>query len=378
MTVVLGRQDWPMPVPLVQEAQGWRFDTEAGLEEIDDRRVGRQRADRDRPPARLRRRPAGLRPGRPRRRPGAGVRAEDRQRARPAGRPLLGATGDAELSPLGPLVAEADAYAKDYHQSGEPYHGYYFKVLTRQGANPPGGAYDYVINGNMIAGFAMVAWPADYGHSGVMTFAVSHQGTVYETDLGDGHGDARPADHRLRPGPGLAGGRGGAAVRRAIKVAEVVAIVPDGATVMIGGFLAVGTPERLVDALVQAGRKDLVVIGNDTARPGLGIGKLIDARLCRKVIVSHIGTNPETQRQMLAGELEVELVPQGTLAERIRPPASGSAGADADRGRHGRGRGQADARARRPHLPGRAPAGGDFALIKPPRRPTTTATSTTR
>jgi acetate CoA/acetoacetate CoA-transferase alpha subunit len=115
-------------------------------------------------------------------------------------------------------------------------------------------------------------------------------------------------------------------MRQAIKVAEVVAIVPDGAAVMIGGFLAVGTPERLVDALVRAGRKDLVVIGNDTARPGLGIGKLIDARLCRKVIVSHIGTNPETQRQMLAGELEVELVPQGTLAERIRAAGFGLGG----------------------------------------------------
>ena len=115
-------------------------------------------------------------------------------------------------------------------------------------------------------------------------------------------------------------------MRQAIKGAEVAAIVPDGATVMIGGFLAVGTPERLVDALVQAGRKDLVVIGNDTARPGLGIGKLIDARLCRKVTVSHIGTNPETQRQMLAGELEVELVPQGTLAERIRAAGCGLGG----------------------------------------------------
>jgi acetate CoA/acetoacetate CoA-transferase alpha subunit len=115
-------------------------------------------------------------------------------------------------------------------------------------------------------------------------------------------------------------------VKQAIKAAAVAAMVPDGATVMIGGFLAVGTPERLVEALVQAGRKDLVVIGNDTARPGLGIGKLIDARLCRKVIVSHIGTNPETQRQMLKGELEVELVPQGTLAERIRAAGFGLGG----------------------------------------------------
>ena len=112
------------------------------------------------------------------------------------------ATGDAELSPLGPLVAEADAYAKEYHRRGEPYHGYYFKVLTRQGATPPGGAYDYVINGNMIAGFAMVAWPADYGHTGVMTFAVSHQGTVYETALGDDTETLAPRITAYDPGQG--------------------------------------------------------------------------------------------------------------------------------------------------------------------------------
>ena len=110
-----------------------------------------------------------------------------RSSARPAKQDGLywAAEGDAELSPLGPLVAEADAYTKDYYKRGEPYHGYYFKILTGQGANPPGGKYDYIINGNMIAGFAMVAWPADYGHSGVMTLAVSHQGKVFETDLGE-------------------------------------------------------------------------------------------------------------------------------------------------------------------------------------------------
>ncbi len=95
---------------------------------------------------------------------------------------------------------------------------------------------------------------------------------------------------------------------------------------MIGGFMGVGTPERLVDGLVAAGRAGLTVIGNDTARPGVGIGKLIDARRCARVIVSHIGTNPETQRQMIAGELAVELVPQGTLAERVRAAGFGLGG----------------------------------------------------
>ena len=87
---------------------------------------------------------------------------------------------------------------------------------------------------------------------------------------------------------------------------------------MIGGFMGVGTPEQLIDELVRQNKGDLTLIANDTARPGIGIGKLIDARLVKRVTASHIGTNPETQRQMIAGELEVELVPQGTLAEQIR------------------------------------------------------------
>lgn len=115
-------------------------------------------------------------------------------------------------------------------------------------------------------------------------------------------------------------------MKRAVSCAEAVAAIPDGASLMIGGFMGVGTPQRLVDELVRQGRRGLVVIANDTARPGVGIGKLIDARLCRKVIVSHIGTNPETQRQMIAGELEVELVPQGTLIERIRAAGYGLGG----------------------------------------------------
>src|SRR4051794_3295708 len=106
-------------------------------------------------------------------------------------------------------------------------------------------------------------------------------------------------------------------MRKTIKLAEAVARIPDGASIMIGGFMAVGTPPRLIDETVRQGKKDLIIIANDTARPGVGIGKLIDAKLVSKIITSHIGTNPETQRQMLAGEIEIELVPQGTLAERI-------------------------------------------------------------
>lgn len=104
------------------------------------------------------------------------------------------------------------------------------------------------------------------------------------------------------------------------------AMVKDGMTVMIGGFLGVGTPESLVDALVAQGTKDLTVIANDTAFPEKGIGKLVIKKQLKKAIVSHIGTNPETGRQMNAGELAVDLVPQGTLAERIRAGGAGLGG----------------------------------------------------
>jgi acetate CoA/acetoacetate CoA-transferase alpha subunit len=115
-------------------------------------------------------------------------------------------------------------------------------------------------------------------------------------------------------------------LKQAIRLAEAVGMIPDGASVMIGGFMAVGCPERLVTELARCGRRDLTVIANDSARPGIGIGRLITQKCVRRLIVSHIGTNPETQRQMLAGELEVELVPQGTLAERIRAGGVGLGG----------------------------------------------------
>jgi acetate CoA/acetoacetate CoA-transferase alpha subunit len=111
-----------------------------------------------------------------------------------------------------------------------------------------------------------------------------------------------------------------------LSVEKVVALIPDGASLMIGGFMGVGTPERVVDELVRQGKRDFTVIANDTAFPGVGIGKLVSARLVKKVIASHIGTNRETQAQMIAGELQVELVPQGTLIERIRAGGFGLGG----------------------------------------------------
>ena len=109
-------------------------------------------------------------------------------------------------------------------------------------------------------------------------------------------------------------------------ISEAVAKVKDGMTIMIGGFLANGTPEKLVDALVESGVKDLTLIVNDTGFPDRGCGKLIVNKQIKKVIVSHIGTNPHTGQQMDAYELVVEFSPQGTLAERIRAGGAGLGG----------------------------------------------------
>jgi acetate CoA/acetoacetate CoA-transferase alpha subunit len=111
-----------------------------------------------------------------------------------------------------------------------------------------------------------------------------------------------------------------------IALDQAVSAIPDGAILMIGGFMGVGTPERLVDEIVRQGKRDLTVIANDTAKPGVGIGKLVGAKLVRKAIVSHIGLNPDTQQQMMNGTTQVELVPQGTLIERIRAGGFGLGG----------------------------------------------------
>jgi acetate CoA/acetoacetate CoA-transferase alpha subunit len=113
---------------------------------------------------------------------------------------------------------------------------------------------------------------------------------------------------------------------RTVSLEQSVAMIPNGSSLMIGGFMGVGTPERIIDEILRQKKRDLIVIANDTAMPGRGIGKLVEARLLRKVIVSHIGLNPETQKQMMAGDLEVELVPQGTLIERIRAGGYGLGG----------------------------------------------------
>lgn len=183
--LVIGDEAWPVPIPLVRVGDRWRFATEEGEDEIVNRRIGgnernaiyvaRAYIDAQRAYAALDR-------------DGDGVLQYAQKLASAPGKhdglywPADTAKGE-EASPFGPLVAESSAYLKG-HAAGDAYRGYHFRILTRQGKSAPGGAYSYVINGRMIAGFAMVAYPAEYGRSGVMTFIVSHNGKVYEKDLG--------------------------------------------------------------------------------------------------------------------------------------------------------------------------------------------------
>ncbi len=115
-------------------------------------------------------------------------------------------------------------------------------------------------------------------------------------------------------------------MKKALSPAEIAEFIPDGAVLMIGGFMGVGSPRRIIEALVAAGRKQLTVIANDTAKPDFMIGRLIRAGAVKKAIVSHIGLNPETQRGMMEGVIDVELTPQGTLAEQIRAGGYGLGG----------------------------------------------------
>lgn len=189
LTLAIGWDGWQFPIPLVQQNGQWFFDTAAGREEILARRIGmdetgainvcnayvdaqREYASKSRTVdevlayAQFLRSTPGTHDG------------------------LFWPTNSgAELSPLGPLVAQArvDGYhrpAKMINDTQAPYHGYYYKILTRQGKHAPGGKYDYIINGRMIAGFALVAWPAEWGNTGVMTFFVNQQGKVYQKNLG--------------------------------------------------------------------------------------------------------------------------------------------------------------------------------------------------
>ena len=113
---------------------------------------------------------------------------------------------------------------------------------------------------------------------------------------------------------------------KAVSVEEAIAMIPAGASIMVGGFMGVGTPQRLVDEMVRQQKAALSVISNDAATPGNGIGKLFDANLVSRLTASHIGLNPKAQQQMLAKQIYVDLIPQGTLVERIRAGGSGLGG----------------------------------------------------
>ena len=185
VSVIIGNDNWPFPIPIMKRGEGWVFDTKAGREEMLNRRIGRNElstiqvclgyVEAQREYASTDREQDGI------------VQYAQKVLSDPYRRNgLYWEAGEGELpSPLGPFIAQAAR--KGYTKKGDkpiPYHGYYFKILTRQGPNAPGGAYSYVINGHMVAGFALVAWPTEYAVSGVMTFIVNQNGTVYQKDLG--------------------------------------------------------------------------------------------------------------------------------------------------------------------------------------------------
>jgi hypothetical protein len=179
--LMLGPDEFPFPIPLVNTRTGWEFDIAEGRIEVLYRRIGRNELDAIQTSL-------------------AFVDAEndyaDKDRGEGAGvyaQRIVSSAGkkdglfwrdDNDQSPLGALAAQASAEGYKAEEGAAPYHGYYFRILKGQGSNAPGGALNYVVNGKMIGGFALVAWPAEYGNSGVMTFLVNHAGVIYQKDLG--------------------------------------------------------------------------------------------------------------------------------------------------------------------------------------------------
>jgi hypothetical protein len=183
----VGNADWPFPIPIVKKGEYWFFDTMAGREEILNRRIGRNElnaiqvclaiVDAQREYV---------------------LKDRDGDKLLEYAQRFVSKKGEKDglyweakegepQSPLGPLMAKAAQEGYTGKKSGEkrnPYHGYYYKILKAQGKNAPGGEYDYMVKGKMIGGFALVAYPAEYGNSGIMTFIVNHDGVVYQKDLG--------------------------------------------------------------------------------------------------------------------------------------------------------------------------------------------------
>ena len=181
-TLMLGPDDFPFPIPLVNTKSGWEFDTDEGRIEVLRRRIGRNELDAIQ--TALAYVDAQNEYASKDRGEGVGVYAQ-RIVSNPGKKDGLFWRDDSDPSPLGPLAAEASA--EGYKAAGvgpSPYHGYYFRILKGQGPDAPGGPLNYVVKGKMIGGFGLIAWPAEYGNSGVMTFLVNHNGTVYQKDLG--------------------------------------------------------------------------------------------------------------------------------------------------------------------------------------------------
>ena len=201
--LIVGNEAWPFPVPLVKSGKSWRFDSAAGKEEVLARRIGRNELAvigicRSFVAAQHRYAQQGH-DGKP-----AGLFATT-FRSDPGKQNGLywPAAHGQPLSPFGDLVAQASAEGRAIGPEPArptPFHGYYFRILTAQGSAAPGGTKSYVVNGEMSAGFALVAWPAQYDASGIMTFAVNQDGTVYQTDLGAGTDAAAAAMTAYNPG----------------------------------------------------------------------------------------------------------------------------------------------------------------------------------
>ena len=180
-TLYIGAKNWPTPIPLVNKGNSWYFDTESGKREILYRRIGRNEMSTIRVCEELVAAQNEYRPTQ-HNEYAQKILSDEGQRN---GLYWRAADGEPQ-SPIGPLVASAvaEGYAKRRDGAPTPYHGYYYRVLTRQGKNSSGGAKSYIANGKMTAGFAFVAYPAEYRSSGVMTFVVNEDGVVYQKDLG--------------------------------------------------------------------------------------------------------------------------------------------------------------------------------------------------
>lgn len=206
VVLVIGAQSWPMPIPIVKRGEAWVFDAAAGKDEILTRRVGENELTAIEV---MRAFVAAQKEYAEVDREGDGIKKFARRiKSRPGKRDgLYWETKPGEdQSPLGELVAEAESegYRPGYRLSrrGQPYYGYYFKMILRQGAAAPGGARDYVVNGHMIAGFAMVAYPAQWGNSGVMTFIVNQDGVVFQKNLGARTAEIAPNMTEYNPDAG--------------------------------------------------------------------------------------------------------------------------------------------------------------------------------